>query len=106
MPTSAGGAKGAIGGAIAGVGVLAGAAAGTLFFLRKKRRSREQEEGAAGGLDGHDLARACDSVVVTKQKNRVKAAVHNTTQQGTAYAGLAAAACHNAFCTHTAPCLN
>lgn len=59
------------------MGVLAGAAAGTLFFLRKKRRSRED-----GPAEGHDLSRACDSVVVTKQKNRVKAAVHNATLQG------------------------
>lgn len=52
-----------------GLGVVAGATAGTLFFLsRKHRRSKEE-------LLSHDLARVRDSVIVTKQKHkRVKAA--------------------------------
>lgn len=72
---AAGGARGAIGGAIAGVGVLAGAAAGTLFFLRRKKRGQE-------GMENHDLAHACDSVVMAKRKNHVKASVHNAALQG------------------------
>lgn len=55
-------------GAGVGVGVLAGAAAGTIFFLRKRRQHQQGGEGL------HDLARAQDSVVVSKQKKRVGAA--------------------------------
>jgi hypothetical protein len=66
----AGIAKGFLG---AGVGVagLAGAAAATMFFLRKKRSSANES------LVGHNLARVHDSVIVTKQKKRVKMATVN-----------------------------
>lgn len=66
---AAGLASGLLGAGI-GIGVLAGAAAGTLFFLRRKR------QGAADGLAEHDLARSHDSVVITKKKKkRASAAV-------------------------------
>jgi hypothetical protein len=56
-------------GAGIGIGVLAGAAAGTLFFLRRNR------QGGADGLAEHDLARSCDSVLITKKKKRATTAV-------------------------------
>jgi hypothetical protein len=40
-----------------------------MFFLRRKR---QHQQGGEGGL--HDLARAQDSVIVSKQKKRVGAA--------------------------------
>jgi hypothetical protein len=55
-------------GAGIGIGVLAGAAAGTLFFLHRKR------QGGADGLAEHDLARSHDSVVITKKKKKRTAA--------------------------------
>lgn len=61
-------AKGLIGAGV-GIGVLAGAAAAS--FLRKRRATSGSQE----GLIGHDLARVQNSIIVTKQKKRAKAAV-------------------------------
>jgi len=64
----AGVAKGLIGAGV-GIGVLAGAAAASVFFFRKRRAGSQE------GLIGHDLARVQNSIIVTKQKKRAKAAV-------------------------------
>lgn len=55
-------------GAGVGIGVLAGAAASTIFFLRKRRQHQQGGEGL------HDLACVQESVIVSKQKKRVGAA--------------------------------
>jgi hypothetical protein len=55
----------------AGLGALAGAAAGTVLLLRKRRAQQD------GVLPSNDLARrVCDSVVVTKRKQHPAAALN------------------------------
>ena len=72
----AGVAKGLLGAGV-GIGVLAGAAAASVFFWRKRRAN------ALEALVSHDLARMHDSVVVTKHKKRVQAiAVSSAAPQG------------------------